>query len=109
MKRTTIFLEEQLERELHALARRQGRPMAGVVREAVEQYVVSARAAHGESPRGFVALGRSGLHDTAERHEELLWKEPGGPWGVEARPLVASTRGANAPGPVAKRSRRSRT
>jgi predicted transcriptional regulator len=79
MKRTTIFLDEQLERELQALARRQGRPMAGLVREAVEHYVVEARELDGPASRhGFVALGRSGHRDIAERHEELLWQEPSG-------------------------------
>jgi predicted transcriptional regulator len=75
MRRTTIFLDEQLERELKALASRAGRPMASLVREALADYVVSAR----ETPPkalGFVAAGRSGRRDTAERHEELLWKSP---------------------------------
>jgi len=75
MKRTTIFVDEQLERELQALARRQRRPMAAIVREAIEQYVVSARPAPGRPAPAFVALGRSGRRDTAERHEELLWEE----------------------------------
>jgi predicted transcriptional regulator len=76
MRRTTIFLDEQLDRELKALARRAGRPTASLVREALADYVVGARET---PPRGlgFVAAGRSGRPDTAERHEELLWKSPG--------------------------------
>ncbi len=73
MRRTTIFLDEQLERQLKALARRTDRPMAALVREAVAEYVVSARETP-PSAMAFVAAGRSGRHDTAERHEELLWK-----------------------------------
>jgi predicted transcriptional regulator len=74
MKRTTIFLEEQLERELQALARRGDRPVSSVVREALEQYVASAREQ--AKPRlGFIAVGQSGTSDTAERHEELLWTD----------------------------------
>jgi predicted transcriptional regulator len=109
MKRTTIFLEEQLERELQALARRQGRPMAGVVREAVEQYVVGARTAHGAAPRGFVALGRSGQHDTADRHEDLLWKDLPDPRGTGGTPSPTVKRRTNATAPHAKGPRRPRT
>jgi predicted transcriptional regulator len=75
MRRTTIFLDEQLDRELKALARRTDRPMASIVREALAEYVVSARETP-PKPLGFVAAGRSGRRDTAERHEELLWKPP---------------------------------
>ena len=74
MKRTTIFIDEQLERELQALARRLGRPAAGLVREAVAQYVVAARAARAPRLR-FMAAGRSGRADTASRHEELLFAD----------------------------------
>ncbi|MGB2714588.1 MAG: hypothetical protein WBC51_10445 [Vicinamibacterales bacterium] len=76
MKRTTIFIDERLERELRAVARRQGQPVAALVREAVARYVADAQA--GRSPRlRFVAAGRSGRRDIAERHEELLFQEDG--------------------------------
>ena len=74
MKRTTLFIDPQLERELQAIARRRGQPMAALVREAVAQYVTAARA--GESARlGFIGAGRSGRTDVAERHEELLFDD----------------------------------
>ena len=73
MKRTTIFIEPQLERELQALARRRGRPMAAIVREAVAQYVAADRERR-PSRLGFVAAGRSGRRDIAERHEDLLFQ-----------------------------------
>ena len=73
MKRTTIFIEPQLERELQALARRMGRPMAAIVREAVAQYVAADRERR-PSRLGFVASGRSGRRDIAERHEDLLFQ-----------------------------------
>ena len=73
MRRTTIFLDEQLERELKALAKRADRPMASLVREALADYVVTARKTPPKA-LGFVAAGRSGRQDTAERHEQLLWK-----------------------------------
>lgn len=71
MKRTTIFLDERLEHDLKAVARRQGRPVASVVREAMADYVAKALDS---TPRlGFVAAGRSGRADTAETHEDVLW------------------------------------
>ena len=38
MKRTTIFLSDEIERMLHATARRTGRPRAEIVRDALRQY-----------------------------------------------------------------------
>lgn len=71
MKRTTIFLDERLEHDLKSVARRQGRPLASVVREAMADYVAKALD---DTPRlGFVAAGRSGRADTAETHEDVLW------------------------------------
>jgi predicted transcriptional regulator len=73
MKRTTVFLEEDVQAELAALARRRGKPVATLVREALRRYVKSA----GRRNTGlrFVAIGRSGKRDTAERHEELLFQD----------------------------------
>ncbi len=76
MKRTTIFIDESLERDLRAIAEREKRPVAGLVREALGSYVAKRKKAC--SPPSFVALGRSGRRDTAENHEELLWQEPPG-------------------------------
>jgi hypothetical protein len=80
MKRTTLFIEEGAERELQALARRKGRPVASLVREAVAEYVVKARAEHAPRLR-FIAAGRSGQADIAMRHEDLLFQpdQPGPP------------------------------
>jgi len=74
MKRTTLFIEPEMERELQSLARREGRPVAALVREAVAHYVSAARDAR--SVRlGFIAAGRSGRRDIAETHEDLLFRE----------------------------------
>ncbi len=83
MKRTTIFLDEQIERELRAAAEREGRPTAAIVREAVEQYIVAHR--RGKATAGFVAVADSGYTDTAERHEELLWTDDQARRGEGAR------------------------
>jgi predicted transcriptional regulator len=87
MKRTTLFIDPQLERELQALARRDGRPMAALVREAVAQYVAAARTA-APARHSFVAAGRSGRTDVADRHEELLFDAPP-PAAPRSRPKAA--------------------
>lgn len=75
MKRTTIFIDEQLERDVRALARRQRRSAASVVREALAAYVAKASTGRTRVP-SFVAAGGSGQRDVADRHEELLWSDP---------------------------------
>jgi hypothetical protein len=74
MKRTTIFLDRALAEQAQRLAANEGRSFAALVREAVAAYVTGVR--------GTTALpslaGRfaSGMTDTAERAEDLLWKDP---------------------------------
>jgi len=73
MKRTTVFLSEALERELQLHAAREGRSTASVVREALSEYVAQRRTP-GKLP-SFAGAFSSGRSDTAERHEELLFRE----------------------------------
>jgi hypothetical protein len=49
MKRTTVMLDESTYAQLQAIARRQGKPAALLIREAVARYVAEAAEA-GESP-----------------------------------------------------------
>jgi predicted transcriptional regulator len=74
MKRTTIFIDESLERDLQLLAERQGRSKAAVVRTGLERYVKQEKQ-RAELELGFVGVGRSGRSDIAERHEEYLWQD----------------------------------
>lgn len=110
MKRTTIFIEPGLERDLQAIARRQQRPMAALVREAVARYVAGEQHRGRVDAFGFVAVGRSGRGDTAERHEQLLWRdlEPHGD-ALPARALKRppSTRVGSRPAERRTRGRRS--
>jgi len=76
MKRTTIFVPEPLERDLQLYARREQKPVAWVVREALSEYLASRRPA--SALPSFTAVGRSGRKDIAERHEALLWTDPHG-------------------------------
>ena len=73
MKRTTVFLDEGVEGDLRAVARRRKEPVAATIREALERFV-AAEAREG-APVRFLAVGRSGRRDTARRHEELVWKD----------------------------------
>lgn len=74
MKRTTVFLEERLESDLHALARRQKRPVASLVREALDGYVSREVGRQAQGLR-FAGIGSSGRSDTGQRHEDLLFRE----------------------------------
>ncbi len=74
MKRTTLFLDEGMERELHLLAQREKLPLAALVRDALGRYLDEARRGQGLQLR-FLAVGRSGHRDTARRAEELLWDD----------------------------------
>ncbi len=74
MKRTTVFLDESLERDLRAIARRQSRPVASVVREALDGYV-NRQVRRNETSLRFAGIGASGRSDTSERHEEMLFRE----------------------------------
>ena len=74
MKRTTVFLDEGMEREMRSLAESRGKPVASLVREALGRYVASETKRR-RPPLRFIAAGRSGKSDTAERHEELVFRD----------------------------------
>jgi hypothetical protein len=60
--------------------------MAALVREAVAQYVAAAREQR-SARLGFIAAGRSGRADIADRHEELLFdSRPPRPPGPRPKP-----------------------
>ncbi len=68
MKRTTIYLDPELEVLLRLEMLRQKRPMAELVREAVEAYVTRERR---KAPPGGGAFA-SGRADTASRTDDAL-------------------------------------
>ena len=76
MRRTTFFVEESVDHELHALARRKGVPVSALVRESLARYITKQRRSQTFALR-FLGQGHSGRKDVAERHEELLWRDLG--------------------------------
>jgi len=74
MKRTTIFAEESLLRQVRAEARRQGVSAAQFVREALAAYLV--RRAPQRGTPSIAGRYSSGISDTSARVDELLWREP---------------------------------
>jgi hypothetical protein len=68
MKRTTIYLQSELEVLLKLEMLRQKRPMAEIVREAVYAYVTREPS---QAPPGAGSFA-SGHSDTAERTEAVL-------------------------------------
>jgi hypothetical protein len=72
MRRTSILVDPRVMTELERIARREGRPTAHLIREAMERYVTDQRQPR-ELP-GFVGIGR-GPGDVAEHAEEILERE----------------------------------
>ncbi len=67
MKKTTVYLPDELKRDLERVAATSGRSEAELIREGVESVI--ARQA---PPRPRIPLFRSGRPDLAERVDELL-------------------------------------
>lgn len=74
MRRTTVLLEESVERELKNAAQTKGVAMSSIVREALAEFARKEARKRSRSLR-FFAIGRSGQDDVAERHEEILLRE----------------------------------
>ena len=70
MKRTTIYLEPELELLLKTEMRRRKQPMAELIRDALRAYLGRGSS---KAPPGAGAF-RSGRRDTAENAERVLSK-----------------------------------
>jgi predicted transcriptional regulator len=69
MRRTTLYLPEEVDLELTRLARKKGRPKAELVREALRRYL--QEEAQGQVP-AWVGLGASQDPSYIDRDEEVL-------------------------------------
>jgi predicted transcriptional regulator len=74
MRRTSLFLDDQLIKRMQKLARSRGVSFATVVREALAQYAAEAEPAAGIP--SIAGRFSSGTSDTSERVDELLWRDP---------------------------------
>src|SRR5262249_5226410 len=86
----TIFIPESLERDLYLYARRERKPAASIVREAIAAYIGRGRGAF--SLPSFAGAFDSGHTDTAELQEELLFKALTPHGGERSRPNRARAR-----------------
>ena len=68
MKKTTLYLPDELKRKVEFVAKKEGRSEADVIRDAIEAAVKSA------APRPRIPLIKRGFGDStvAERVDELL-------------------------------------
>jgi predicted transcriptional regulator len=57
MEKTTMYLTEELQRDLKALAKRTGRPQADLIREALGEYIERSRTSKLPSWVGIAAVG----------------------------------------------------
>jgi hypothetical protein len=95
MRRTTILIDESLDSDVRSLARRLRKPLGAVIREALARYVESQASTTGPT-LGFVAIGRSGHSDVAERHEDLLFADSVADAGASSRVRPGASRGRGA-------------
>ncbi|MGR3174175.1 MAG: hypothetical protein ACUZ8N_06205 [Candidatus Scalindua sp.] len=73
MKRTTIFADDYLMKELKEISKEENKSVAGVIREAMERHVRQKRRS--KRKLSFIGISKSGKKYIAEKHEDLLWKE----------------------------------
>lgn len=74
MRRTSLFLDEQLIKRMQKLARSRGVSFATLVREALAQYTAGVQPSSGVP--SIAGRFESGTTDTSERVDELLWRKP---------------------------------
>ena len=75
MRRTTIFLDTATLRRAQARARSQGVSFAALVREALAAYIAGPLTPARKLP-AIAGQFASGHHDTSERVDDLLAREP---------------------------------
>lgn len=75
MKRTTIYLDESIDRELKRIAKQTGRSRAELIREGVQNIVASHKRPLPKS----IGMVNSGSNDFADKAEDLLWADEAWP------------------------------
>jgi len=80
LKRKQIYIEEELDKKLEELSIRAGKSQAGIIREALGEYIIKIeRQTSGKNPLEILAegLGEGGPDDTSEKFEEYHYKSRG--------------------------------
>ena len=72
MKRTTVFADDEVLRQLREMAKRENVTVSHLTRKALQEYV--ARRRPRRSRLSLVGIGRSGRKDVAARAEKILRK-----------------------------------
>ena len=70
MKRSTIFIDEEIEADIKHVAKVKGKRVSEVIREALREYIDKNKR---KRKLSFVGIGKSGQEDISETHEERLW------------------------------------
>lgn len=76
MKRTSLFLDDNLLKKLKRVAARDGVSIASLVREAVSRYLAEPQG-RGSVP-SIAGRFASGFRDTGGNPDEFLWRDPHG-------------------------------
>ena len=74
MRRTTLFLDEQLLKRAQRVARKREVSFATLVREALSAYLAEPR--RGADLPSVAGRFSSGQTETSARVDDLLWREP---------------------------------
>jgi metal-responsive CopG/Arc/MetJ family transcriptional regulator len=72
MRRTTVYLEDEIAVAIRNFAESQNRSQAEIIREALEKYVREAERVSKRPPISGVGAYRSGRSDISERAEDIL-------------------------------------
>ncbi|HHN64922.1 MAG TPA: ribbon-helix-helix domain-containing protein [Nitrospirae bacterium] len=72
MKRTTIFIDEEIYYDIKELAEEDQKAISEILREALVRYLKERKK---KKKLSIIGIAESGRKDIAERHEEILWQE----------------------------------
>ncbi len=73
--RKQIYIERWQQEALATVAKKEGKPEAQLIREALEEYLVKKAELPEDHPlSGLAGIGASGSTDGAERHDEVVYR-----------------------------------
>ena len=72
MRRTTIFVDDELLNEIKELSKEENKSIAEIIRLSLRGYINRKKSR--KTRLSFIGIGNSGKKNVAENHEDLLWK-----------------------------------